>query len=143
MCTCTILSLLRLEINIARTTATTADILKVKNNRLSLYPRRDQCRRHRRKMFAVQTRERPPERRRRRCSRCQSAEVEEDDLAGEQSRKTLSKNLIARNTRAGVSMQGVGFRRPALPISVRAEVRDRDGPRATRQEMRGLSVSRR
>ena len=38
MCTCAILSLLRLEINIARTTATTVDILKVKNNRLRLYP---------------------------------------------------------------------------------------------------------
>jgi len=38
MCTCAILSLLRLEINIARTTATTADILKTKSNRLRLYP---------------------------------------------------------------------------------------------------------
>jgi len=38
MCTCVILSLLRLEINIANPTATTADILKTKNNRLSLYP---------------------------------------------------------------------------------------------------------
>ena len=66
--------------------------------------------------------------------------MEEDDLAGEQSRKTLPKNLIARNTRAGVSMQGVGFRRPALPISVRAEVRDGNGQRATRQEERRLNV---
>ena len=31
-------------------------------------------------------------------------------------------------------MQGVGFRRPALPISVRAEVRDGNGQKATRQE---------
>ena len=38
MCTCAILSLLSLEINIARTTATTADILKTKNNHLRLYP---------------------------------------------------------------------------------------------------------
>ena len=38
ICTCVILSLLRLEINIAKTTATTADILKMKNNRLRLYP---------------------------------------------------------------------------------------------------------
>ena len=38
MCTCASLSLLRLEINIANTTATIADILKVKNNRLRLYP---------------------------------------------------------------------------------------------------------
>ena len=37
MCTCVILSLLRLEINIANTTATTTDILKTKNNRLRLY----------------------------------------------------------------------------------------------------------
>jgi len=59
-----------------------------------------------RKMFAVQSRERPPGRRRRRSSRSperppgrrrsRSAGVEEDDLAGEQSRKTLPKNLIAR-----------------------------------------------
>ena len=64
-----------------------------------------------RKMFAVQSRERPPGRRRRRSSRSRSARtstrrrrssrsrfarVEEDDLAGEQSRKTLPKNLIAR-----------------------------------------------
>jgi len=35
MCTCAILSLLRLEINIANTTA---DILKMKDNRLGLYP---------------------------------------------------------------------------------------------------------
>ena len=34
------------------------------------------------------------------------------------------------------SMQGVGFRRPALPISVRAEVRDRDEPeQLDREEM--------
>ena len=38
MCTCAILSLLSLEINIARTTATTTDIQKMKNNRLRLYP---------------------------------------------------------------------------------------------------------
>jgi hypothetical protein len=38
MCTCAILSLLSLEINIARTTATTTDILKIKDNRLGLYP---------------------------------------------------------------------------------------------------------
>ena len=38
MCTCVILSLLRLQINIARTNAITADILKVKNNCLRLYP---------------------------------------------------------------------------------------------------------
>ena len=37
-------------------------------------------------------------------------------------------------------MQGVGFWRPALPISVRAEVQDGDGQRATRQEERGLNV---
>ena len=36
MCTCTILSLLRLEINIANTTA---DILKIKESRLDLYPK--------------------------------------------------------------------------------------------------------
>jgi len=65
--------------------------------------------------------------------------VEEDDLAGEQSRKTLPKNLIARNTRAGVSMLGVGFRRPALPNSVRAEVRDGNGQRATRLEWKGMT----
>jgi len=35
MCTCAILSLLRLEINIANTTV---DILKIKYNRLGLYP---------------------------------------------------------------------------------------------------------
>jgi len=35
MCTCAILSLLRLEINIANITA---DILKIKDNRLGLYP---------------------------------------------------------------------------------------------------------
>ena len=38
MCTCAILSLLRIEINIENTTATTTDILKVKNNCLRLYP---------------------------------------------------------------------------------------------------------
>jgi len=38
ICTCAILSLLKLEINIANTTATTTDILKTKNNRLRLYP---------------------------------------------------------------------------------------------------------
>jgi len=38
MCTCAILSLLILEINIADTTATTTNILKKKNNRLRLYP---------------------------------------------------------------------------------------------------------
>jgi len=38
MCTCAILSLLKLEINISRTTATIANILKMKNNRLRLYP---------------------------------------------------------------------------------------------------------
>ena len=48
MCTCAILSLLRLEINIANTTATTADILKVKNNRLRLYPEEGPVPRHRR-----------------------------------------------------------------------------------------------
>jgi len=35
MCTCTILSLFRLEINIANTTA---DILKIKDNQIRLYP---------------------------------------------------------------------------------------------------------
>jgi hypothetical protein len=40
-----------------------------------------------RKMFVVQSRER--------SSRSRSAGVEEDDLVGEQSRKTLPKNLIA------------------------------------------------
>ena len=48
-----------------------------------------------RKMFAVQSRERPPGKRRRRSSRSRSTGVEEDDLVGEQSRKTLPKNLIA------------------------------------------------
>jgi len=38
MRTCAVLSVLRLEINIARTTATIADIMKMKNNRLRLYP---------------------------------------------------------------------------------------------------------
>jgi len=38
MCTCAILSLLRLEINIANINATTADILKIKGNHLRLYP---------------------------------------------------------------------------------------------------------
>ena len=38
MYTCVILSLLRLEINIANPTVKTADILKTKNNRLRLYP---------------------------------------------------------------------------------------------------------
>ena len=38
MYTCAILSLLRLEINIVNTTATTADILKMKNIRSRLYP---------------------------------------------------------------------------------------------------------
>ena len=47
-----------------------------------------------RKMFAMQSREHPPGRRR--SSRSRSVGVEEDDLAGEQSRKTLPKNLIAR-----------------------------------------------
>ena len=123
MCTCAILSLLRLEINIANTTA---DILKMKDNQLGLYPKEgpvpkaptapftlrhgvllevvdlSRCR----KMFAVQSRERPPRRRSNYRSperplgrrRSRSAGVEEDDLAGELSRKTLPKNLIARTS---------------------------------------------
>jgi len=59
-----------------------------------------------RKMFAVQSRERPPRRRSSYRSperplgrrRSRSAGVEEDDLAGELSRKTLPKNLIARTS---------------------------------------------
>ena len=41
MCTCAILSLLRLEINIANITA---DILKIKDNRLGLYPEEEPVR---------------------------------------------------------------------------------------------------
>ena len=62
--------------------------------------------------------------------------MEEDDLAGEQSWKTLPKNLIVRIpeqvSRCRASC--IGFRRPALLISVRVEVRDGDEQRATRVE---------
>ena len=91
-----------------------------------------------RKMFAVQSRERPPGRRRRRRSRSRSARTstrKKTTNSPMSSRGRRSpKNLIARNTRAGVSLQGVGFRRPALPISVHAEVRNGNGQKATRQE---------
>ena len=126
MCTCAILSILRLEINIAKTTTH----MENKRQSIKIVPRggtsaegtggsirisrhsallavvdHSRCR----KMFAVQSHERPLGRRRlgrssrsseldrplgRRRSR--SAGVEEDDLVGEQSRKTLPKNLIVR-----------------------------------------------
>jgi len=47
-----------------------------------------------RKIFAVQSRERPPGRRRRCSSRSRSAGVEEDDLAGEQSRRRSPKTWL-------------------------------------------------
>jgi len=101
-------------------------------------------------IFAVQFRERPPGRRRSRplgATRKKTKMISIRRRGRRRSRRAVAEDASQKpdcpHTRAGVSMQGVVFRRPALSISVRAEVRDGDEQRATRREERGLIVSRR